>query len=181
MPQHIRQYGLNAQGQGQREPSEWEKYLQQAKLAMSMDGETALGLALGKAIRYFWDKHLAERNESQDRAARQNKEVQSGNISDVEAFRKRNGNLPNPTLNVPENWQDAPVSVVDSQGNINPSFAPQDVPAQYVPQHEVVDTTGVILDPTTQRQTLFNQRTADAVNGNLSGDELRKALAGYWR
>jgi hypothetical protein len=108
MPQYINQYGLNAQGQGKKEPSEWEKYLQQAKLAMSMDGETALGLALGKAIRYFWDKHLAERNEKQDRAARKNKEVQSGNISDIDAFRKANGNLPEPTLNVPENWNEAP-------------------------------------------------------------------------
>lgn len=93
MPQYINQYGLNANGQGKKEPSEWEKYLQQAKLAMSMDGETALGLALGKAIRYFWDKHLAERNESQDRAAqaakRHNENVQQG--YDLESWAKNGG------------------------------------------------------------------------------------------
>ena len=175
MPQHIRQYGLN-QGQQNKEPSEWEKYLQQAKLAMSMDGETALGLALGKAIRYFWDKHLAERNEEQDRAARKAKELKAGgNWTDADIdWAKKNGQ---------DLSQASPdmVSVVDTKGNINPRFAPKDVPAQYVPQHEVVDTTGVILDPTTQRQALFNQRTADAVNGNLSDNDLRKALAGFWR
>lgn len=180
MPNYITQYGLKGQQEQKKEPSELEKKARQINWAQMTD-EQALGMALGMGLRYLWDQHLASRNDKQDRAARRNKEVQSGNISDIDAFRKANGNLSEPTLNVPENWQDALVSVVDSQGNINPRFAPQDIPAQYVPQHEVVDTTGVILDPTTQRQALFNQRTADAVNSNLSGDELRKALAGYWR
>jgi hypothetical protein len=187
MPQHIRQYGLNAQGQQNKEPSEWEKMLAQARMVTQMDNETALGFALGRGLHKLWMDHLAARHAKQDTAeaakAKQNNEIQSGNISDIDAFRKANGNLPDPTLNVPENWQDAPVSVVDSQGNINPSFAPQEVPAQYVPQHEVVDTTGVILDPTTQSRALLNQMTVDAVNGNLSDNDLRQALAGrgYWR
>jgi len=35
--------------------SEWEKMLAQARMAMMMDGKTALGLALGKLIRGAWD------------------------------------------------------------------------------------------------------------------------------
>ena len=66
MPQMITPYGLRNNQQGTREPSEWEKMLNQARLAMTMDGETALGLALGKGLRYLWDQHLARRHAKQD-------------------------------------------------------------------------------------------------------------------
>jgi hypothetical protein len=105
MAQNITPYGMQAQGQNKND--EWEKYLNQAKLAMSMDGETALGLALGKAIRYFWDQNLAKRHAKNDLKEKQSAEVASGNISDVDAFRKANNYPVAHTADVPlpENWQ----------------------------------------------------------------------------
>lgn len=178
MPQYIRQYGLNAQGQQNKEPSEWEKMLAQARMVTQMDNETALGFALGRGLHKLWMDHLAARHAKQDAEEAKKAQLKAGgNWTDADIdFAKKTGQ---------DMSQLSPdmVSVVDSQGNINPRFAPQEVPAQYVPQHEVVDTTGVILDPTTQRQALFNQITADAVNSALSDNDLRQALAGrgYWR
>lgn len=37
--------------------NEWDKMLSQARMAMAMDGQTALGLALGKLLRGAWDSY----------------------------------------------------------------------------------------------------------------------------
>lgn len=67
MPQYITPYGAQGgQQQKSNAQSEWEKMLAQARMAMSLDGETALGLALGKGLRYLWDQHLAKRHAKQD-------------------------------------------------------------------------------------------------------------------
>lgn len=81
--------------------NEWNKMLSQARLAMELDGKTALGLALGKALRYFWDQHLAERHARNDLKEKRNAEIESGNISDPEAFRAANGNPSLLTLDIP--------------------------------------------------------------------------------
>jgi hypothetical protein len=111
MPNYITQYGLRGQQEQKKEPSELEKKARQINWAQMTD-EQALGMALGMGLRYLWDQHLARRHAKQDAAeavkAKQNNEVQSGNISDIDAFRKANGNLSEPTLNVPENWNGAP-------------------------------------------------------------------------
>lgn len=159
MAQHITPYGLHANPQGKGN-DEWNKYLNQARLAMTMDGQTALGLALGKAIRYFWDKHLAERHAKQDAAEARNAEIANGKISDVDAFRKANGNRQEPTLYVPENWRDNDVvkealtPVVDNAGNVNPRYAT----TRPVPEGFTADTnmTGMYIDGNGNRQTYLN-------------------------
>ena len=45
------------QGTGQdrqKQQNEWDKYLAQARMATMMDGQTALGLALGRLLRGAW-------------------------------------------------------------------------------------------------------------------------------
>lgn len=86
---------------GKKNQNEWNKMLSQARLAMEMDGQTALGLALGKALRYFWDQHLAERHARNDLKEKRNAEIENGNISDPEAFRAANGNPSLLTLDIP--------------------------------------------------------------------------------
>ena len=93
MPQMITPYGMQGgQGRKSKAQSEWEKKLAQARMAMSLDGETALGLALGKGLRYLWDKHIEARHAKQNAKNQQDNETKSGQISDWDAFRKANGN-----------------------------------------------------------------------------------------
>lgn len=158
MAQNITPYGLQAQGQ--KKDDEWEKYLNQAKLAMAMDGETALGLALGKAIRYFWDKHLAERNEKQDR---QQKELDKNGTPVVNAegvaVNKKYGTTP----------------------DVDPKYKPEYGGAVNMTGQYVTDsgTAPLPVSYDSARYTHMGNVMNDPTLSALSGDELRKAL--MWR
>lgn len=164
MPQYITQYGLKGQQEQKKEPSELEKKARQINWAQMTD-EQALGMALGMGLRYLWDQHLARRHAKQDAAeaakAKQNNEVQSGNISDIDAFRKANGNLPEPALNVPENWNEAPA---ETGGMWEKYAVANGVPGSRDYQQESIER----VMPTTQ----FNP-------GTLTTDELVAALDRY--
>lgn len=56
-------YPGQRQNQQKSNPNEWEKMLAQARMAMMMDGQTALGMALGKLIRDGWLSYKANKEE----------------------------------------------------------------------------------------------------------------------
>lgn len=58
----------NQQNAAAQNKSEWDKMLNQARLAMEMDGQTALGLALGKLLRGAWDHHQEAQRRKKDDA-----------------------------------------------------------------------------------------------------------------
>lgn len=94
----------NAQQAAQKRDEEWNRMLANAKMAMAMNNETAIGMLLGKGLRELWMNHLAKRHAREDADRLKNEEVANGKISDVEAFRNANGNPVAPTLNVPSDW-----------------------------------------------------------------------------
>ena len=87
------------QGTGQdrqKQQNEWDKYLAQARMATMLDGQTALGLALGRLLRGAWDherdaarrRKLDAYNNSQELQHR----MDAGTLTpdDVQGFRAAN-------------------------------------------------------------------------------------------
>lgn len=107
MAQHITPFGLQAQGNEQKKESELEKYANKIRNYKPMTDEEVIGMALGMGLRYLWDNHIGRKHARDDAQEQQNAEVQKGKISDIEAFRKANGNPTAPTLNVPADWREA--------------------------------------------------------------------------
>lgn len=176
MPQMITPYGLRNNQQGTREPSEWEKMLQQARLAMTLDGETALGLALGKGLRYLWDKHIAARHAKQNAenlAKRQAGEnMKNGTWTDEDVAKYHglgddfianldrndpNGNVVAEAVGV--------VPIVDNAGNRVQPAPQRNIPTDFSPvtntTGQYIDGTGTlrdILTPTEEYYNLLNRR-----------------------
>ena len=87
------------QGTGQdrqKQQNEWDKYLAQARMATMMDGQTALGLALGRLLRGAWDHEQEARQQRTDEELRKKKELQNrmdtGALApdDLQGFRASN-------------------------------------------------------------------------------------------
>jgi len=99
-PKMAQQQQGNTNKQGQ---NEWDKTLAQARMAMMMDGKTALGLALGKLIRGAWD-HEQEAAKRRKLDAYDNQGIQQRMDNsalaqdDAQKFRDANQWASNPAL-----------------------------------------------------------------------------------
>ena len=94
MPGYIKPKMASQQNTTKKqEPNEWDKYLAQARMAMMMDGQTALGLALGRLIRGAWDRGDAAAKQSKlDEYNNQQGLTGNGALTpeDVHGFRQAN-------------------------------------------------------------------------------------------
>ena len=62
----------------QKQDNEWYKYLAQARMATMMDGQTALGLALGRLLRGAWDHEQEARQQRTDEELRKKRNYRTG-------------------------------------------------------------------------------------------------------
>lgn len=167
----------NAQQAAQKRDEEWNRMLANAKMAMAMNNETAIGMLLGKGLRELWMNHLAKRHAREDADRLKEGQLTKGDGAewtrqDVDWYKRSGGDMQGVSPDT--------VAVVTSQSEVNPRFATPDV------EPKAAETSIGYIDPSNNYQVsplqspenkyydLLNQR----MNPELSGDALRKVLFG---
>lgn len=140
--------------------NEWDKMLSQARMAMEMDGQTALGLALGKLIRGAWDHHQEAQRRKKNEA-----------ISSADLAQYGNGTMPP--------MQTSTQAVTQTAVQTPEGVARQET--SYIPWEDVINSATANGDAY-RAQAMKNASSPEAVSNffqtgtGLNQDELRNVL-----